>query len=123
ARATPLAPRRQTGGMEDLHIAPGPGAPHGLLVPDDELVEQFTHASGPGGQGVNTASSRVQLSLDLGTTTALDEAQRARVLERLAPQLSGTVLTISAAEHRSQLRNQIGRASCRERVKTHDVDA
>ncbi|MDQ2625371.1 MAG: aminoacyl-tRNA hydrolase, partial [Actinomycetota bacterium] len=85
--------------MEDLRIAPGPGAPHGLLVPDDELVEQFTHASGPGGQGVNTASSRVQLSLDLGTTTALDEAQRARVLERLGPRLSGTVLTISAAEH------------------------
>ena len=99
--------------MEDLHIAPGPGAPHGLLVPDDELVEQFTHASGPGGQGVNTASSRVQLSLDLGTTTALDEAQRARVLERLGPRLSGTVLTISAAEHRSQRRN---RAAARERL-------
>src|SRR5690554_4843079 len=99
--------------MEDLHIAPGPGAPHGLLVPDDELVEQFTHASGPGGQGVNTASSRVQLSLDLGTTTALDEAQRARVLERLGPRLSGTVLTISAAEHRSQRRN---RTAARERL-------
>src|SRR5690554_5355633 len=99
--------------MEDLHIAPGPGAPHGLLVPDDELVEQFTHASGPGGQGVNTASSRVQLSLDLATTTALDEAQRERVLERLGARLSGTVLTITAAEHRSQRRN---RTVARERL-------
>jgi len=99
--------------MKDLRIDGGPGAPRGLTVPADELVEQFSHASGPGGQGVNTASSRVQLSLDLGTTTALDEAQRARVLERLAPRLAGTVLTISAAEHRSQRRN---RAAARERL-------
>ncbi|NLF03881.1 MAG: aminoacyl-tRNA hydrolase [Actinomycetales bacterium] len=99
--------------MDDLQIAGGPGAPRGLTIPAEELVERFSHASGPGGQGVNTASSRVQLSLDLGTTTALDETQRARVLARLAPQLSGTVLTISAAEHRSQLRN---RAAARERL-------
>lgn len=99
--------------MEDLRIAPGPGAPHGLTVPEGELVEQFSHASGPGGQGVNTASSRVQLSLDLGTTTALDDVQRARVLERLAPRLAGTVLTVAAAEHRSQRRN---RTAARERL-------
>jgi len=99
--------------MEDLRIASGPGAPHGLTVPADELVEQFSHASGPGGQGVNTASSRVQLSLDLAATTALDEAQRALALERLAPRLAGTVLTISAAEHRSQRRNRV---AARERL-------
>lgn len=99
--------------MEDLRIAAGPGAPRGLTVPVDEFVEQFSHASGPGGQGVNTASSRVQLSLDLATTTALDEAQRERVLERLGARLSGTVLTITAAEHRSQRRN---RTVARERL-------
>ena len=99
--------------MDDLRIAAGPGAPHGLTVPADELVEQFSHASGPGGQGVNTASSRVQLSLDLGTTTALDDAQRALALERLATRLAGTVLTISAAEHRSQRRNRV---AARERL-------
>ncbi|UZN04375.1 alternative ribosome rescue aminoacyl-tRNA hydrolase ArfB [Cellulomonas sp. S1-8] len=92
--------------MDDLHVSPGPGAPAGLTVPAGELVEQFSRSSGPGGQGVNTADSRVQLSIDLGTTTALDDAQRALVLDRLAPRLSGTVLTISAAEHRSQRQNR-----------------
>ncbi|MDI3329607.1 MAG: alternative ribosome rescue aminoacyl-tRNA hydrolase ArfB [Micrococcus sp.] len=99
--------------MKDLHVPPGPGAPRGLTVPAGELVEQFSHASGPGGQGVNTADSRVQLSLDLGTTTALSEAQRVLALDRLAARLSGTVLTLSAAEHRSQRRN---RTAARERL-------
>ena len=45
-------------------------------MPAGELVERFSHASGPGGQGVNTADSRVQLSLDLGSTSALNEKQR-----------------------------------------------
>ncbi|NUL46834.1 aminoacyl-tRNA hydrolase [Cellulosimicrobium funkei] len=99
--------------MDDLRVAPGPGLPRGLIVPAGELVEQFSHASGPGGQGVNTTDSRVQLSLDLGATTALDETQRARALERLAARLAGTVLTLSAAEHRSQRRN---RAAARERL-------
>lgn len=93
--------------MNDLHVPPGPGAPAGLTVPDGELVEQFSRASGPGGQGVNTTDSRVQLNLDLGTTTALDETQRSRVLERLAGRLAGTVLTISAEEHRSQRQNRL----------------
>ncbi|MEX5269174.1 alternative ribosome rescue aminoacyl-tRNA hydrolase ArfB [Kocuria sabuli] len=99
--------------MDDLHVPPGPGAPRGLRVPAGELVEQFSHASGPGGQGVNTADSRVQLSLDLGTTTALSETQRALVLDRLSGRLSGTVLTVSAAEHRSQRRN---RTAARQRL-------
>lgn len=87
-------------------MAPGPGAPQGLTVPEAELVEKFSRSSGPGGQHVNTADSRVQLSLDLGTTNALDDDQRARVLQNLAPRLAGTVLTVSAEEHRSQRRNR-----------------
>lgn len=94
-------------------MPPGPGAPGGLRVPAAGLVEQFSRSSGPGGQGVNTADTRVQLSLDLATTTALSEGLRARVLARLAPRLSGTVLTISASEHRTQLRN---RAAARRRL-------
>ena len=93
-------------GVDSLHVLPGPGAPQGFTVPAGELLEQFSHASGPGGQGVNTTDSRVQLSLDLGTTTALTEVQRELALARLAARLSGTVLTISAAEHRSQRRNR-----------------
>jgi ribosome-associated protein len=100
--------------MDDLRIPPGSGAPRGLTVPAAELTEQFSHSSGPGGQGVNTADSRVQLSLDLAVTTALDDAQRARALARLASRLSGAgagegagaVLTVDASEQRSQYRNR-----------------
>ena len=99
--------------MNDLRIPPGPGCPRGLVVPAAELAERFSHASGPGGQGVNTADSRVQLSLDLGSTSALNEQQRERVLSVLGERLTGTVLTIAAAEHRSQRRN---RAAARERL-------
>ncbi|MEE1620419.1 alternative ribosome rescue aminoacyl-tRNA hydrolase ArfB [Zafaria sp. J156] len=99
--------------MEDVNVPAGPGAPGGLRIPAGELIEQFSHASGPGGQGVNTTDSRVQLSLDLATTTALNETQRRRALERLAARLTGTVLTISASEHRSQRRN---RSAARQRL-------
>lgn len=99
--------------MKDLHIPSGPGLPRGLRIPAGELVEQFTRSSGPGGQGVNTADSRVQLSLDLATTTALDDTQRSRALDRLAPSLAGTVLQITASEHRAQRRN---RRAARERL-------
>ena len=99
--------------MNDLRISPGPGCPRGLVVPAAELAERFSHASGPGGQGVNTADSRVQLSLDLGSTSALNEQQRERALSVLGERLTGTVLTIAAAEHRSQRRN---RAAARERL-------
>ena len=102
-----------TGGMDDLRIPPGPGCPRGLVVPTGELIERFSHASGPGGQGVNTADSRVQLSLDLATTTALNDKQRERALSVLGDRLTGTILTITAAEHRSQRRN---RAAARERL-------
>lgn len=102
-----------TGPMNDLRIPPGPGCPRGLLVPAGELVERFSHASGPGGQGVNTADSRVQLSLDLGSTRALNEKQRERALCELRERLVGTILTVTAAETRSQRRN---RAAARERL-------
>ncbi|MDN5544930.1 MAG: aminoacyl-tRNA hydrolase [Rhodococcus sp. (in: high G+C Gram-positive bacteria)] len=99
--------------MNDLLVAAGPVAHFGLTVREGELTEQFSRSSGPGGQGVGAADSRVQLSLDLATTTALDDEQRARVLERLSTRLSGTVLAISAQEHRSQRSN---RAAARQRL-------
>ena len=99
--------------MDDLCIPAGPGCPRGLVVPAGELIERFSHASGPGGQGVNTADSRVQLSLDLAATVALNDKQRERAMSVLGDRLSGTVLTITAAEHRSQRRN---RAAARERL-------
>ncbi|WP_033104822.1 alternative ribosome rescue aminoacyl-tRNA hydrolase ArfB [Microbacterium profundi] len=99
--------------MDDLRVPPGPGAPHGLRIPASDLIEQFSRSSGPGGQGVNTADSRVQLSLDLAATTALSDVQRARVIDGLASRLAGTVLTIGASEHRSQRQNRV---AARERL-------
>ncbi|MBB1022088.1 aminoacyl-tRNA hydrolase, partial [Dietzia sp. E1] len=72
-----------------------------------------SRSSGPGGQHVNTADSRVQLSFDLATTTALDESQRTRALHALAARLSGSVLTVAAEENRSQRRN---RAAARQQL-------
>jgi ribosome-associated protein len=84
-----------------------------IVIPDRELGWRFSRSSGPGGQSVNTADSRVELSLDLSTTTALGPVQRARALERLAGRLVDGVLTVKASEHRSQLRN---REAARERL-------
>ena len=94
---------------------PGPlRVTRSVTIPENELRWRFSRSSGPGGQSVNTADSRVQLSLDLTTTTALGPVQRARVLERLAPRLVDGVLTIAAQEERSQLRN---REAAEERLK------
>ena len=84
-----------------------------VVVPEGELRWRFSRSSGPGGQSVNTADSRVELSLDLTTTTALGPIQRSRAIERLAGRLVDGVLTITASEHRSQLRN---RDAARERL-------
>src|SRR3954469_4242924 len=77
-----------------------------VTVPEGELKWRFSRSSGPGGQSVNTADSRVELSLDLTSTTALGPVQRARALEGLRNRLTDGVLTVTASEHRSQLRNR-----------------
>jgi len=77
-----------------------------VVVPEGELRWRFSRSSGPGGQSVNTADSRVELSLDVRATTAFGARQRARALERLSGRLVDGVLTITASEHRSQLRNR-----------------
>ena len=82
-----------------------------LLIPGSELHERFSRSSGPGGQSVNTADSRVELSFDVGRSSALPEWARARVAERLAGRLTGGVLTVAASEQRSQLANRQGARS------------
>jgi ribosome-associated protein len=77
-----------------------------LLIPGGELHERFSRSSGPGGQSVNTADSRVELSFDVGRSSALPGWARDRALERLAGRLAGGVLTIAASEQRSQLANR-----------------
>jgi ribosome-associated protein len=84
-----------------------------LVLPDQELHWRFSRASGPGGQGVNTTDSRVELSFDLARSPSVPEPLRDRALARLAGRLVGGVLTVVASEHRSQLRN---RDAARERM-------
>lgn len=99
--------------MNDLTIAPGPGIPDGMVIPAADLTERFAKASGPGGQGVNTTDSKVQLSIDIAAVSVLDDAQRRRILRNLESRLDGTVLTVSVTTQRSQIRN---RAEARERM-------
>ena len=77
-----------------------------VLVPPGELSWRFSRASGPGGQGVNTTDSRVELTYDVAASTALSESQRARALGALGSRLVGGAVTVVASEHRSQLRNR-----------------
>ncbi len=78
----------------------------GLLIPPGELSWRFSRASGPGGQGVNTTDSRVELTFDVANSGALNADQRDRVLQRLGSRLVDGRVTVVATEHRSQLRNR-----------------
>jgi len=77
-----------------------------LVIPRAELAVRFSRSSGPGGQGVNTTDSRVELIWDVASSSVLTELQRDRLLERLGPRLVAGVLTVTASEHREQLRNR-----------------
>jgi ribosome-associated protein len=80
-------------------------------IPPGELSWRFSRSPGPGGQSVNTADSRVELSFDLASTSALPPELKERALRALAGRLAGGVLTVTASEHRSQLRNRQAAAS------------
>jgi ribosome-associated protein len=78
-----------------------------LLVPLAELDYRATRAGGPGGQHVNTSSTRIEVWWDVRTSPALSEEQRARLLDRLAGRLDGEGrLRVVASQSRSQLRNR-----------------
>ncbi|HWM15218.1 MAG TPA: alternative ribosome rescue aminoacyl-tRNA hydrolase ArfB [Microbacterium sp.] len=77
-----------------------------LTIPESELSWRFSRSSGPGGQGVNTADSRVALVWDVAGSAVLSPLQRQRLLERLGGRINDGSLTVTASEHRSQLRNR-----------------
>ena len=83
----------------------------GAVIPQQELSWRFSRSSGPGGQSVNTTDSRVELSYDLAGSEALGPVLKERALRALADRLVDGVMTVTASEHRSQLRNRETAAS------------
>ena len=78
-----------------------------VAIPPHELEIRASRAGRPGGQHVNTSSTRVEVTWRASTSAALDEAQRARLLERLASRLDSTgTLRVVAADTRSQTQNR-----------------
>ena len=73
------------------------------MVPADEIVEQFSRSSGPGGQSVNTSDSRVEVVFDVTRSPSLTPAMRDRAMNNLG---SGRI-AVTASEHRSQHRNRV----------------
>jgi ribosome-associated protein len=78
-----------------------------VAIPVAELEFRASRASGPGGQGVNTTDSRVELRFALAASPSLPPEAKERALRRLGPRLdSGGVLRVVAQAQRSQLANR-----------------
>jgi ribosome-associated protein len=78
-----------------------------LRLPLSELEYRASRSGGPGGQHVNTSSTRIEVWWDIAGSPSLDDAQRARLLSRLASRLDGSGrLRLVSAGSRSQLRNR-----------------
>jgi ribosome-associated protein len=78
-----------------------------LAIPDEEIVERFVRATGPGGQNVNKVASAVELRFDVAASRALPDAVRARLLTRRDRRLTDEgVLVIQANRFRDQARNR-----------------
>lgn len=84
-----------------LNVTPG------LAIPRSELEYRATRSGGPGGQHVNTSSTRIELLWDLSGSQAITEEQRERLRARLVSRLDadGRVRVV-ASTHRSQRQNR-----------------
>ena len=78
-----------------------------VVIPRSELVVRATRSGGPGGQHVNTSSTRIEITWDVLRTGALGEEERQRVVARLGTRVSdeGTVRVV-ASDSRSQRQNR-----------------
>ena len=85
-----------------------------LVIPLTEITFSASRASGPGGQHVNKAETRIQLRWNPSRSVALAEADRELVCDRLAARLTATGdIILACGSHRSQRRN---RQACLDRL-------
>ena len=86
---------------EDIHVQ------HGITIPGHELEIAASRSGGPGGQHANKTSSRITLRWNIPETTALTDAQKQRVVAKLAPELTKEGdLVIHHSSSRSQHQNK-----------------
>jgi ribosome-associated protein len=79
-----------------------------LAIPRAELSYRASRAGGPGGQHVNTSSTRIELLWDLNGSTVIDDAQRERLRLKLGPRLdSDGKVRVVASDRRSQKQNRL----------------
>jgi ribosome-associated protein len=92
------------GEPRDTERAPGPQVLRvspTCVVRMDELDWRFSASGGPGGQHVNTSNTRAEVRLDIANSPSFGPRQRARLLDRLGPEVR-----VVASDERSQLRNR-----------------
>jgi ribosome-associated protein len=78
-----------------------------VSIPEDELRFEASRSGGPGGQHVNTSSTRVTLVFDVTASRALDDPAKARIAQRLSTRISAEgLLRVSVQKHRSQRMNR-----------------
>ncbi len=78
-----------------------------LQIPLSQISMRMIKASGPGGQHVNSSSTAVQLSFDVGNCPQLSPAQSQRLRKLAGSRMgNGTILTLDCREHRSLERNK-----------------
>lgn len=79
----------------------------GVAIPEHELEVSFARSGGPGGQHVNTSSTKVELRFDVRGSPSLTEEQKSRIAEELANRMTKDgVLVLTSSEHKSQTRNR-----------------
>lgn len=78
-----------------------------IAIPRTEIQYRASRAGGPGGQHVNTSSTRIELLWDLGGSTAVSEEERERLRVKLAARLdSDGMVRVVASDRRSQGQNK-----------------
>lgn len=78
-----------------------------MAIPRSELQYRASRSGGPGGQHVNTSSTRIELLWDFSGSTAVNDEQRDRLKTKLAARLDADgMVRVVASEHRSQGQNR-----------------